>query len=78
MTLYQDGSLEVSDDGRGMPVDIHPEQGMPGVEVILNMRPKPPVAKRTAFALKVWISPVAISIATTEEINASCFPSLIS
>jgi topoisomerase-4 subunit B len=36
VTLYQDGSLEVGDDGRGMPVDIHPEQGIPGVEVILT------------------------------------------
>ena len=33
---YEDGSVEVSDDGRGMPVDIHPEQGMPGVELILT------------------------------------------
>ena len=36
VTLFADGSCEVSDDGRGMPVDIHPEQGMPGVEVILT------------------------------------------
>jgi topoisomerase-4 subunit B len=36
VTLFADGSLEVSDDGRGMPVDIHPEQGLPGVEVILT------------------------------------------
>ena len=36
VTLFKDGSIEVSDDGRGMPVDIHPEQGMPGVEVILT------------------------------------------
>ncbi len=34
--LYKDGSLEVKDDGRGMPVDIHPEEGVPGVEVILT------------------------------------------
>ncbi|NBC47945.1 MAG: DNA topoisomerase IV subunit B [Gammaproteobacteria bacterium] len=34
--LYQDGSIEVSDDGRGMPVDVHPQQGLPGVEVILT------------------------------------------
>ncbi len=34
--LYKDGSLEVVDDGRGMPVDIHPQQGLPGVEVILT------------------------------------------
>jgi topoisomerase-4 subunit B len=36
VTLYKDGSLEVSDDGRGMPVDVHPEQGIPGVELILT------------------------------------------
>ncbi|MGD8206577.1 MAG: DNA topoisomerase IV subunit B [Thiohalocapsa sp.] len=36
VTLYADGSCEVSDDGRGMPVDTHPEQGLPGVEVILT------------------------------------------
>jgi len=35
VTLFKDGSLEVVDDGRGMPVDIHPEKGRPGVEVIL-------------------------------------------
>jgi topoisomerase IV subunit B len=34
--LHKDGSVSVADDGRGMPVDIHPEQGKPGVEVILS------------------------------------------
>ncbi len=36
VTVHADGSITVSDDGRGMPVDIHPEQGRPGVEVILS------------------------------------------
>src|ERR1700733_1916295 len=36
ITLYKDGSLEVTDDGRGMPVDIHPEEGLTGVELILT------------------------------------------
>ena len=34
--VYKDGSLEVRDNGRGMPVDIHPEEGVPGVELILT------------------------------------------
>src|SRR5690554_5849854 len=33
--LRADGSLSCADDGRGMPVDIHPQQGLPGVEVIM-------------------------------------------
>jgi topoisomerase-4 subunit B len=36
VTLYRDGSIEVGDDGRGMPVDNHPQLGVPGVEVILT------------------------------------------
>ncbi len=36
VTHYKDGSLEVSDDGRGMPVDIHPEEKMSGIELILT------------------------------------------
>jgi topoisomerase-4 subunit B len=36
VVLHADGSLSASDDGRGMPVDMHPEQKKPGVEVILS------------------------------------------
>jgi topoisomerase-4 subunit B len=36
VTLHKDGSISCIDDGRGMPVDIHPEQKKPGVEVILT------------------------------------------
>ncbi|MGH8551193.1 MAG: ATP-binding protein, partial [Methylococcales bacterium] len=33
VTLAKDGGISVIDNGRGMPVDIHPEQGVPGIEV---------------------------------------------
>jgi len=36
VTLHKDHSMTISDNGRGMPVDVHPEQGRPGVEVILS------------------------------------------
>jgi len=36
VVIYKDGSFEVSDDGRGMPVDKHPKEKIPGVELILT------------------------------------------
>ncbi|MGV3740631.1 MAG: DNA topoisomerase IV subunit B [Gammaproteobacteria bacterium] len=36
VTLFEDDSIEVTDNGRGMPVDIHPQLGLVGVEVIMT------------------------------------------
>ena len=36
VVIFEDGSLSVSDDGRGMPVDLHPEHKVSGVELILT------------------------------------------
>ncbi|HEV7985564.1 MAG TPA: DNA topoisomerase IV subunit B, partial [Steroidobacteraceae bacterium] len=36
VTLYKDQSLEVADDGRGMPVDLHKQEKISGVELILT------------------------------------------
>ncbi|WP_020588858.1 DNA topoisomerase IV subunit B [Desulfobacter curvatus] len=36
VTLTQDNRIIVSDNGRGMPVDIHPEEGISGVELIMT------------------------------------------
>ncbi len=36
VVLYEDGSAEVADDGRGIPVDIHPKKKVPAVQVIFT------------------------------------------
>jgi topoisomerase IV subunit B len=36
VTLFKDNSLQVEDDGRGMPVDVHPKEKVSGVELILT------------------------------------------
>ena len=36
VNLHKDFSVTVEDDGRGMPVDIHPEEKVPGVELIFS------------------------------------------
>jgi DNA gyrase subunit B len=37
VTLYKDGSASVEDDGRGIPVDVHAEEKLPAVEVVMTI-----------------------------------------
>ncbi|OGS63576.1 MAG: DNA gyrase subunit B [Euryarchaeota archaeon RBG_19FT_COMBO_69_17] len=36
VTLNPDGSVTIADDGRGIPVDVHPKYGVPAVELVLS------------------------------------------
>ena len=36
LTMHEDGSITVDDDGRGIPVGAHPEEGVPVVEIVFT------------------------------------------
>ncbi|MCD6512236.1 MAG: DNA topoisomerase (ATP-hydrolyzing) subunit B [Thermoplasmata archaeon] len=36
VVIYEDGSISINDNGRGIPVDIHPDYGISGVEVVMT------------------------------------------
>ncbi len=36
VTIHSDGSISIRDDGRGIPVDMHPQYKLPGVEMVLT------------------------------------------
>ncbi|HAR08035.1 MAG TPA: DNA topoisomerase IV subunit B, partial [Cobetia sp.] len=36
VVLRDDGGIEVTDNGRGMPIDVHPEHGVSGIELIMT------------------------------------------
>jgi len=36
VVLHTDGSVSIADDGRGIPVDVHPKYGKPGVEIVMT------------------------------------------
>lgn len=36
MTIHEDGTISIVDNGRGIPVDIHPKEGVPAVELVLT------------------------------------------
>lgn len=60
--LYKDGSLSVNDDGRGMPVDIHSEHKVSGVELILTRLHSGAKFSRKTYEFSGGLHGVGISV----------------
>src|SRR3989449_4208424 len=62
VTLNADGSVTVADDGRGIPVDIHPKYGAPGVEIVLSRMHSGGKFERKMYRVSCGLHGVGLSV----------------